>query len=168
MIFDTMLPARVPSSIGVPDIQYLQHTSGSTFKLGAILVYNTGEVEEAGTNPTTGIVGISLAPAGQAPGYNAANSPVVSTGRQRKVAVARANRQTVFLAGCVNNSSTRITPLISYVGNQYGVTKHGNNWFVDINKSGANQVVRVVGYDDMWGTNGGLYFKFLESTLATP
>lgn len=168
MIFDSMLPARVPSGTGVPDIQYLQHTSGATFKLGAIVVFSSGEVDEAAANPTTGIVGVSLAPAGQAPGYNAANNPVVSTGRQRKVAIARANRQTVFLAGVVNGSSTRIIPLITYVGVSYGVTKYGNNWFVDISKSASNLVVKVVGYDDNWGTNGGVYFKFLESTLATP
>lgn len=168
MIFDTMLPARVPSSLGVPDTQYMQHTSAASFKLGAPVVFNASEVEEAAANPTTGVVGISLAPAGKAPGYEAANNPVVSTGRQRKVAIARANRLTVFLAGMVNGSSTRITPLITYVGASYGITKYGNNWFVDISKSASNLVVKVIGIDDTWGTNGGCFFKFLESTLATP
>lgn len=167
-IFGSMAPARVPSSIGVPDVQYMPHTSGSTFKFGAVVIFNTGEVEEGAANPT-GIVGTSLAPAGKAPGYEAANNPVVSTGRQRKVAIARANRLTVFAAGMVNGSSTRITPLRAYVGVTYGITKYGNDWFIDISKTGgANDRVRVIDIDDTFGANGGAFFKFLEANLATP
>jgi hypothetical protein len=166
MIFDTMLPGKVPSSIGVPEIQYMQHTSGSAFKLGAPLIYNAGEVEEGGADPT-GIVGISLAPAGKAPGYEASNNPVVSTGRQRKVAVAKANRLTHFIAGVVNGSAVRIVPLITYMNGQYGITKYGNNWFVDISKTVAVRV-EVIGFDDMWGTLGGVTFKWLEAHIAAP
>lgn len=167
MIGDSMAPGKVPASIGVPEMQYMQHTSASVFKYGAVLIFNTGEVEEGGADPT-GIVGTSLAPAGKAPGYEAANNPVVSTGRQRKIAVARANRTTLFVAGLVNGSSARVTPDISLVGNTYGITKYGNNWFVDKNKTGASARVEVVAFDDLWGTNGVVFFKWMEAHLATP
>lgn len=165
MIFDSMAPGRVPSSIGVPDIRYMQHTSASTFKYGAVLVYNAGEVEEGGADPTP-IVGISLAPAGKAPGYEAANNPVVSTGRQRKLSVAIANRQTVFIAGLVN-TGVRVVPDIANVGVLYGLVKIGNNWFVD-EAEVVNTRVEVIDFSDLYGVSGGVFFKFMEAHLANP
>ena len=44
MYGDRFLPARVPSSIGVPQIQYMQHTSGYAGILGSVLVFSSGEV----------------------------------------------------------------------------------------------------------------------------
>ena len=148
---------------GIPEVQYMQHTSGSTFIRGAVLVYSSGEVAEGGANPTE-IVGVALADAGSAPGYNAANSPSPITGRAAKVAVARAAATTVFKATLTNNSSTRIAPAVADIGVQYGLTAYSGVWTVDKNKTGGNARVEVVGIDL---DQNYVLFKFLNSAIST-
>jgi hypothetical protein len=164
MIGDRFLPARVPAGSGVPDIQYLQHTSGYAGILGSVLVFSSGEVAVGGADPTP-IVGVALAAANTAPGYNAQNNPAVFTGRERKIAVARANRSTVFIGYLTNGSSTKVAPTIANVGISYGITAYSNIWTVDTAKTGASERVTVIGIDLL---NNTVFFKFKEAHLATP
>jgi hypothetical protein len=164
MFGDRFLPARVPSSIGVPDIQYLQHTSGYAGILGSVVVFSSGEIAVAGADPT-GIVGVALAAANTAPGYNMQNNPTVITGRQRKIAVARANRITVFVGYLTTSSSTKVNPTIANVGVSYGITAYSGIWTVDTGKTGATERVTVIDFEPL--TNSVL-FKFKEAALATP
>jgi hypothetical protein len=163
MIYDRLMPARVPASQGVPDVQYLQHTSGYAGILGSVLIYSAGEVTIAADNVTTGIVGVGLAAANSAPGFNAQNNPLVFTGRQRKIPVAKANRQTVFWAYLVNGNDTKINPVLADIGGNYGLRLTASGiWAVDKARTTA---VRVIDVDLTWN---GIFFKFQEGALANP
>lgn len=163
MLYDRFYPAKVPSSNGVPEIFNYIHTVGSTFKQGTVLVFNAGEVEEDQSDPTP-IVGVALAPAGMGPGWKAADTPVVSTGVQRIVPVARANRTTIFSGRLTNGSSATVTPVYATHMNQsYGITFYNGIPTVDI-ANAADRVV-IVAVDIF---NRGVLFKFLEAHLATP
>lgn len=161
MLGDRFRVARVPASIGVEEIRYLQHTSGYAGVLGSVLVYSSGEVAVAGANPTSGIVGVALAPANSAPGYGVANNPTVFTGRNRKIAVAIANRNTVFSGYCTNGSSTKVTPTIANVGVTYGITAYSGIWTIDL--ANTNDCVEVVGWDDL---TGATFFRFMTSAIV--
>lgn len=166
MIYDRFMPARVPSSIGVESIEHLQHTSGYAGITGTVCIFTSGEIAEAGANPTLGtIVGVALAPANSNPGYNAANTPTVSTGRFRGISVARANRQTYFCGYLTNGSSTRIAPVQADIGNAatgYGITAYSQIWTVDKNKVTTDGRVLIYDIDLNWN---GVIFKFLEAAI---
>jgi hypothetical protein len=164
MFGDRFMPARVPASVGVPNIQYLQHTSGYTGVLGSVVIFTAGEIAVAGADPT-GIVGVALAPANSAPGFGVQNNPVVFTGRRRNIAVARADRTTVFVGYLTNGSSAKVNPAIADQGVGYGITAYSGIWTVDKAKTGASERVTVIGFDDL--TNS-VFFKFKEAALATP
>lgn len=158
-------PARVPNG-RVPNIRYLQTVAApaSTFILGAVLAFTAGEVDTAGADPAS-IVGVALARKDSAPGFEAANNPTTSTGRQRKVAVAIADRVTIFGGTLTNNSSTRIAPVQADLGAAYGITAYSGIWTVDKNKTAGSARVRVVDIDTI---NNLVFFKFLEANLALP
>ncbi len=158
-------PARVPNG-KVPNIRYLQTVAApaATFIMGAVLAFTAGEVDTAGADPAL-IVGVALAPKDSAPGFAAANNPTVSTGRLRKVAVAIADRVTVFAGTLTNNSSTRIAPTQADLGTSYGITAYSSVWTVDKNKTAGTARVKVVDIDTL---NNIVFFKFLEANLALP
>lgn len=158
-------PVRVPNG-KVPNIRYLQTVAApaASLILGAVLAFTAGEVDTAGADPAS-IVGVALAAGNSAPGFNAANSPTVSTGRLRKIAVAVADRVTVFAGTLTNGSSTRIAPVQADLGASYGITAYSNIWTVDKNKTAGSARVKVVDIDTL---NNLVYFKFLEANLALP
>jgi hypothetical protein len=164
MIGDRFMPARVPSSIGVPDIQWMvqKGTPTASIVLGSVLVFASGEVDVDASDPTA-IVGIALAPANSAPGYGVQNNPTVHTGRQLKIPVARANRQTVFCGYMTNGSSTKVNPADADVGAEYGITPYSDIWTVDKNKSGGSARVHIVGYDPNINI---VFFKFMQAAIA--
>lgn len=161
-------PARTPGAI--PDIQSMQTVASPVFQDGGVLVYSSNLVDGAGTDPTA-IVGVALQGADTAPGFSQANSPLVSTGREQKVSVARANRLTVFRGKLTNNSSTFIAPVNGDLGTAYGITKYtiGTQvvWTVDKNKTSGGGLHRVSTID-IDTINNFVFFKFLEANLATP
>ena len=143
-----------------PVVRWLAYTG--TIVRGEPVIYDTGNVKVAGANPTA-IVGVALQANDSGPGFNQANSPVVSTYRQSKMSIAMANRETVFRGKLTNGSSTRIAPVAADVGVVYGITAYSNVWTVDKNKTGGDARVQVVGFDDL--TNE-VFFKFLEAAIT--
>lgn len=140
-----MQPARSgPGS--VPSVTYGLYETAAAIVIGSVLIYDTGNYDLAGADPAL-IAGVALQAAGTAPGYDAANSPVPITGRQQKIAVAIADRNTVFSAQLTNGSSTVVTPATTDVGSQYGITAYSGKWTVDRNKTGANARVQVIAID---------------------
>jgi hypothetical protein len=109
-------PARVPGAgVAAPDIVSVAYTTGQTFLKGALLVFTAaGEVSECGADPAL-IAGVALEKAGSKPGYDAANSPTVVTGRVQEVSMARANRNTVFSCRGVNGGTDPVTPLQTHI-----------------------------------------------------
>lgn len=159
--------ARVPGG-QAPDIQSLKHADAATFKLGALVVSAAGEINECGADPAA-ILGVALQAVKTSPGWDAANSPTVVTGRQQKVSVAVANRQTVFSAPLTNNSAVNIVPTQADVHVEYGLTAYSGEWTVDKNKTGASARVEIVGFDtNVNGGKGVVFFKVLEANLQSP
>lgn len=153
----------VGSSNGVPTIQWMAYKTGEAIVIGSVLVYSSGELAVAGADPTE-IVGVALQAAGTSPGYDAANSPTVITGRSQKISVVRPDNVTVFQATLTNNSSATATPAQADVGVQYGLTAYNGIVTVDKNKTGASARVEVVGFDE---DQDVVFFKFLASHLSS-
>lgn len=146
----------------VPATRVLRYADGQTFGQGAILIWSAGSVVVGGSDPTD-IVGIALQGAATNPGYDAANSPSVITGRNQTVTVCIPNQTTIFAANLTNSSSTLVTPAQADVGVQYGVTAYSGKWTVD--KGNTADRVEVVGFDtSVYG--GIVFFKFLDSVLS--
>lgn len=160
------IPIRVHSTGGapVPDMQPMQYATGQTFLLGAILIFSSGEVVAASTDPTSGIVGVAAQGANTNPGFDMANSPSVFTGRKQTVTVFRPNDNTIFAAQLCNNSDTSIAPAQANVGGDYGLRLiTGGLWAVD---TSLNDAVKVVGFSTDVYSPGIVYFKFQPSALA--
>lgn len=150
---------------GSPEIQEFTVTAAQTFIRGAVLVFSGGTVSEGGANPTD-IVGVAMADAFSAPGYDAANSPSPITWREATISVAKAEAdRNIFVSPLCNNTltSTKVAPVAADVGVQYGISKQTSGpsaeaWWLDKNITGANARVEVVKVDI---TNQLAHFKFL-------
>lgn len=159
------MPARF-AGVGSPEVQSMQYDSAQTFKQGAVIVYeagNTGEVVEGGVDPTP-IVGVALEDANSKPGHQAANNPLVVTGRVQEASLAKANRTTVFSGRMVNGATDPVTPALSDIGKVYGLLKIGDDWVVD-QAEVTNTRVEIVDIDV---NEKIVFFKFMEAHLAVP
>jgi len=118
---------------GVPAIQSFVCDSSATFIRGAaVVVASDGELEACGADPTV-IAGFAAAAASTAPGYDAANSPNVVTGRSNVVSVYLADANTVFSGRGVNGGTDPSTPTLSNIGESYGLKADANGiWTVDL------------------------------------
>lgn len=154
----------------VEGIQYMDYTTGQTFLLGEVLIFdsggNAGKVKVAGADPASGtIVGVSMQAADSSPGFSAANAPTTFTGRSQKVSVTRPNDETIF-AGCfTNGSATPVAPALTDVGLQYGITAYSGVWTVDKAKTGGSARVVITGFD-LDQVPDQVFFKFIASFLA--
>jgi hypothetical protein len=156
-----MQPARTAPG-AVPSVVYGQYTAASTAIVqGSILIFNAGEYELAGADPSL-IAGLALQAQDTAPGYQAANNPVPITGRQRKISVAVADRVAVFSATLTNGSSARISPAQADIGAQYGITAYSGVWTVDKAKLTTSARVSIVGINT---ETNEVYFKWLADHI---
>ena len=160
-----MAPARTGPG-AVPLVSYAQYKSADAIVQGSLLIFDTGEYALAGADPAL-IAGVALQAKNTAPGYDAANSPVPITGREQKIAIAIADKNSTFMATLTNGSATRIAPVIGDVGAQYGVTAYSGVWTVDQAKTAADARVQIVGYSLIGPTAGVgvVFFKFLTNHL---
>lgn len=161
-----IIPARFPAG-DAPDVQELLYANGQTFQLGAVLTLSSGQLIEA-TSPITGATLHSIAMQGvdTNPGYQAANNPTVSIGREQKVSVARLNRMTVFMGTLVNNSAVPVAAATTDIGVNYGLRPFSGIWYVDRSQTAANACVQVVGIDAV--NPFIVFFKPIEARLLTP
>lgn len=156
-------PARMIGT-GVPSVQSIGYTTGQTFKKGALLlIQSTGLVSECGADPTE-VSGVALEPAGSKPGYDAANSPTVVTGRVQEVSMGVADRHTIWSMRAVNGGTDPATPTQTHINEQYGVVKTGNDWVLDLAETSA-KVFEIVDIDI---DNKIFFCKFLEAVLSLP
>ncbi len=141
-----------PSSVsgtGVPAVLGCIVKSGETFKQGALVVLDTnGLLVECGADPTTaGVLGIALNGASTSPGYDAANSPTVVTGRENICSVALGDEATTFSMRGVNGGTDPTTPSQVDVGDGYGALKDANGiWTLDLAETSA-KIFTIVGVD---------------------
>lgn len=157
-------PARVGGT-GVPEVLSGQYTTGQTFLKGALLVYTAaGELSECGADPAL-VAGVALEKAGSKPGFDAANSPTVITGRVQEISFAKSNRSTIFSMRGVNGGTDPVTPAQTNIDEQYGALKDANGiWTLDI----AEVTAKVFHIVDVDIDNKIFFCKFLEAVLDTP
>jgi hypothetical protein len=166
-MYTVFFPAQTPSGT-VPNVKWQQTVASPSANLvrGAVLAITSGEVDAAGVNPAT-IYGVALQDAGTGPGFKNANNPSVSTGRQRRISVARATPQTVFAGKMTNGSAAYVAPTQADIGASYGITAYGSGattiWTVDKAKTASDARVRVVGFENMPNGENYVLFQFLAA-----
>lgn len=157
-----VIPARFPAG-QVPETLRIKYATGQTFIKSAALTLSSGEVI-ADTSPITGatLFGFAHEAVATAPGYDAANSPTVVTGREQSVSIARANATQTWMASLVNNSATAIAPTQADIGVNYGLKSYSGVWVVDKNQTAANACVTIIDID----TDRNLvFFKVMPARL---
>jgi len=155
-----MYPARTgPGS--VPLVTYAQYASADAIVTGSVLIFTGGEYALAGANPAL-IAGVALQAKDTAPGYAAANNPTPITGREQKIAISVADKNTTFWARFTNGSAVDIAGVLADIGVQYGITAYVGVWTVDKAKTAGDARVQIVGIDTQ---RGGVFFKWISDHL---
>ena len=142
-----------------PSILALPVKTGQTFKRLALVVLDgDGLLTECGADPAS-ILGVALQGAFTGPGYDAANTPTVITGRSNECSVAIANDATVFSCRGVNGGTDPVTPTATMVNEDYGVVKVGDDWCLDLADAVATRA-KIVDIDI---DNKVFFVKILEA-----
>lgn len=167
-----IIPSMTPTS-SAPEVTTLLYTTGQAFLKGSILVYdsggNLGKVIEGGTDPTA-IVGVALEAPASKPGFSVNFDAAVNarTGTVAGVSIAKANRITIFSGRMKNGATDPVVPATTDIGAKYGLVAvavtGGNEWVVDQSDT-VNVRVEITDVDT---TINAVFFRFLESALATP
>lgn len=157
-------PARTTSG-SVPRLVQRSYATGQTFKIGAVVIFDGSKnIIEASATPTAA-VGIAAEPPASHPGFNAANSPTVTTGAAQEVGVYDANEDTIFSMRGVNGGTDPVTPAQTNVGVKYGAIKDANGiWALNIADT-TNLMFEVYDIDI---PNNIFYCKFLAAALLLP
>lgn len=158
-----MQPARTGPG-AVPLVAYAEYDTADTIVIGSVLILTSGIYNLAGTDPAV-IAGVALQAKDTAPGFQAANNPTTITGRETKIAIAVADRNTVFSATLTNGSSTRVAPAVTDIGAIYGITAYSGVWTVDKAKLTTDARVSIVGYSLEGPGVGVVYFKWLADHI---
>jgi hypothetical protein len=188
-LISAIIPAYTLGGFDIPILAY-NEVDSSTYKVGAALVDSSGEITESTSalstsNVITGIAlqaGQNIATAPEYPGYGLVYPAGSSAGQASSTAGAAlavapllmvpALQGVVFegtLAGGTGPEDEAI--LTTHVFTQFGLTKDAGSgfWFVDIDLTGANAAVYVIGIknpqDLTFGTTKGarVFFVFRPS-----
>ena len=133
----------------------LPEAATQTWKRGAILVDNgSGYLGEAAANPVD-IIGIAM---------DAGQNGTAAGDKTARVAVPGPHctfEMSLDSAGGLGRATVQ-----GDLFEKYGITKDGDGrWYVDVDKTGANARVVVVGFKDAVGTASGVvYVQFLAGT----
>lgn len=156
--------AQVPGG-GTFNAKAFNPTTGQTFIRGAVVIFDggsPGNIKEATTGPTTGVLGVALQGVATGPGNQMANSPATITWQELVITVGVADNVTIFQATGVNGSATRVVALATDVGKTYGLSKY-TDWAVDKSLTGGSACVTIVEVDLMRNL---FLFKFLAAAIA--
>lgn len=139
--------ARVKASASVREglhstpSRRMGEAANQTFKLGAVLVNSAGYLAEGGANPTN-LIGI----AAEAGDNNA-------TAGAKDCLYYPVLPHLLFEMSLDKASSLGYASLAADRWTKYGITKHADGeWYVDVDKTGANARVIVVDFVDAVGT----------------
>lgn len=139
---------------GYPDVREFGVTAAEAFEVGE-LVYmdvNTGLILVCGADPAL-IAGIS----GAAAAFGLGSQWPGNIYDGVKIPVTLLNSNTLVFM------SSTTTPLLTHVGNAYGVAKVGHTWQVDTGDTSATRVVVVDIYNSP--QQEGFLVKFLAANL---
>jgi uncharacterized glyoxalase superfamily protein PhnB len=134
---------------GVPLIQSQKYKTGEAIIKGSLLAEDAnGELilHLGGTNKA--VVGIALEAADSRPGFDAANSPTVVTGRKQELSYVVADLETVFSAQLTGDGGATITTAAqTHVGEEYGVVKDADGiWYIDTTET-VTKIFDIVDFD---------------------
>lgn len=154
-------PAIFPGT--APFVLSGKYKTAETFVDGAPLVIDAnGELTECGADPAI-IDGVALEGVATKPGWDAANSPTVVTGRVQEVSFAKADRLTVWSGRAINGGTDPVTPAQTNIDEEYGIVKTGTDWVIDIAEVAATRI-RIVDIDI---DQKIFFFKFLEANIPS-
>jgi len=135
---------RIPGG-GQENVLSFEYVALETFLVGAVVIMNTGQVEEAANDPIT-VAGVALQGAGTNPGEDAANSPVEVTGLFAGVSIAVADKVTQFVSDIVDTVDAATTPLVADIGTNIGLSLRADGtWAAD--RDAVNLPITIVGID---------------------
>lgn len=157
--------ARTPA--GAPITQQFPYKTGESIVKGSLVLMDAnGELTLAGADPTV-VLGVAMQKAGSGPGWDAADSPLVITGRNQNLIVALAGSiggSMVFSGRAVNGGTDPVLPLATHRNESYGVANSGGIWYIDIAETSA-KVVTIVDID---ATQNIMYFVFIQAVCQLP
>lgn len=138
------------------DIEHGVELSGTTFKRGNVLILSSGQITQAGANPTSGITGIAThAKSGTAGTKVIFNLPLPNM------------LFSITVDGALStNAPGTGKPSDFVIGTAYGVSIDGASGLEYLDSANTNDCARVVAYDtDQTSViNGRVYICFLQST----
>lgn len=129
------------ASLNIPE------AATQTFKQGAVIVTSAGYAQEAGVDPSA-IVGVAAMP-----GSNLDTAGVAKGAYDGACRMIPALPHSQFEFTLDSAAGTPYASLATDMGAAYGLTKDANGlWYVDVDKTGGQAAVNVVGFRDPVGT----------------
>ena len=143
--------ARLEGMTSVPMEHGEEGTGTQTWIQGSPLIFNGQRLDEAGYEPTNNIMGIAMADASGVSDTDVIYLPVSSD---------------MIFEGNIGTSVTAGDIAAGDMNALFPLALSGTDWFVD-KTDNNNPCVRVVRFREAVGTtNGRVYFKFIEDSLA--
>ena len=160
-MYTRVTPVRVPGG-EVPDIRSGKYKTGETIVNGSLLgIDANGELILFTGTTAVDVAGVALEAAASKPGWDAANSPTVVTGRVQEVSYAVANEDTVFAIRQEDGSNVLVDPVQADIGDTYGVILRGTEWRLDRSET-TTKIFIIVDVDLV---NKVTFVKFIAAAL---
>jgi len=156
-----LYPVRHPKG-KVPDILSTKYKTGETIVQGSMLSADAnGELLLFTGTTAVNVIGVALEKAASKPGWDAANSPTVVTGRVQEVSYAQADTDTVWAIRQEDGSGNLVAPTIAHIGEVYGVLNVSGEWRLDRSEV-TTLIFRIVDVDVAEGLT---FVKFIASAI---
>jgi hypothetical protein len=156
-----LYPVRHPKG-KVPDILSAKYKTGESIVQGSLLARDSaGELILHTGTTAINVVGVALEKAASKPGWDAANSPTVVTGRVQEDSFAQADIDTVYSIRQEDGSGNLVAPVQTHIGEQYGVLNVSGEWRLDRSET-TTKIFRIVDIDI---ANGLTFVKFLATAI---
>jgi hypothetical protein len=159
-------PSQLSGSAGlVPSVMNLPVEATQVFEKGTPVTLVSGEIEEHPLGATViDLYGFSLESGFRDP---TSNLPLATV---NEAAIAKADRNTAFVSKAWDGAAIEEDLSAVNVGDQYGLVKDGNDFYVDLSDV-VNVMVQITKIDNdltQSGIASVLWFKVLESALQEP
>lgn len=163
-----IIQAAKRTGAGVPLLLSRRYKTGETFIKGAALVLDAnGELTECAATPTS-LIGFAAEPAGSKPGYNAANSPTVVTGRVQEADCFEGAPEQIFSGSFRSAASTYVVPTQTIINESYGLAKDADGtWYVN-QADTTNLAVTIVDISTGDGTPDVVFFVVKSAARQIP
>lgn len=136
---------------GVPLIISGKYKTGEAIVKGSpLLIDANGELTLHPGGASAEVSGIALEAAGSRPGYDAANSPTVVTGRKQEISYIAADAETIYSIQLSADAGATITDVAqTHIGEEYGIvidTNGSGAWLLDTTET-TTKIFEIVDID---------------------